>query len=288
MSSASSTQSAVRQTVEEIGSTASYAVVRATYAFNANGDPFQLVTTPDGQYYTYWGQPPYTESGAWIQPKALLALGEANLGGKIVEPHGAVFLGGSAHDVHFTPLVGRARIPDDLAPAAVQSSACAFRSEWPPALLVDLHRLVRSDGAGTVLFGSSWAQLQFNLGQYDPQSATERLYDEVTVDEYFSNSSDYAPPTIESIDVQRTGGAVTLSVQAGDASGISQVVVAYRAPGGTWQNIKLAPDISGRWTGAAAAADPYIVQVVDQGGNVAVEAAQGPQEQTVYFPFIRR
>lgn len=286
--SASPMQSLVRQTTEEMRRTASYAVVRATYAFNVKGDAFQLTTTPDGQYYTYWGQPPYTESREWIQPKAVLALGEANLSGMIVEPHGAVFLGGTSHDVPFTPLAGRAGILGVPAPAALQPASLAANSEWYPPMRVDLHRLERADGAGTVLFGSSWAQLQFTLGQYDPHSATERLYDEVIVDEYFSNSPDYTSPTVESIDVQRTGATVTLMVQAGDASGISQVVVAYRGPGGTWWTIELVPDSAGGWTGTAAPAERYIVQVVDQGGNVAVEAVQGPQEQAVYFPFVKR
>lgn len=139
-------------------------MVRATYAFNANGDPFQLVTTPDGQYYTYWGSRPTPNRAHGFSLRRSSRVGEANLSGKVVEPHGAVFLGGSAHDVRFTPLVGRARIPDDLAPAAVQSSAVASRPEWRPAMLVEpashgairreRHRLVREQlGAAAIQFG---------------------------------------------------------------------------------------------------------------------------------------
>lgn len=112
------------------------------------------------------------------------------------------------------------------------------------------------------------------LGQYDADSGTERLYQEMRFDSYYSTSGDRQPPALSGVQavLDAAGTQARLKVEARDASGILRVLVTATQGQGRWQSWDLAYDpAADKWTGAmpATAETRYFVQVVDGAGNVA-------------------
>jgi hypothetical protein len=144
------------------------------------------------------------------------------------------------------------------------------------------------------------------LGQYNAPSQTERLYEQMTFDSYFSENPDTELPAITHIDgvFDEATGSGHLKVEAADASGILRVVVAYTEGQGQWLSRDLAFDAAKvKWTGiiSGTADTRYIVQVVDGAGNVAVSDNKGlfhrlvrplpliePLPNRLYLPLVVR
>jgi hypothetical protein len=144
------------------------------------------------------------------------------------------------------------------------------------------------------------------LGQYNDDDGTERLYNQMTFDTYYSTSSDTVPPAILHtdgvLDAVHTRGA--LKVEATDGSGVRRVVVAYTDGQGAWNSQDLVYDAAAlKWVGAITGTleTRYFVQVVDGAGNVSVDDNKGqyhllapsvrliPTSSTlVYLPLVVR
>ena len=228
--------------------------------------------TGDGIYYTF-GNLVHTGDGEPIQPKYTVDL---SLPG--TKAHGVVFKGGIYTDVtSFNPVVDRAfteTIP--LAEPAFTAT------HWYPALPHRLNRLERSDNLVTL------------LGQFNPQSKTERVYDRLSFDVYYHTSSnDWKPPSIARMSSELGVGSALITVGAWDNSGIEVVVIAYTDGDGSWASADLTESGSLR-TGSipASAGTEFFVQAVDKAGNVAVYDCNGkyctPGDSlfAIYLPLV--
>ena len=239
----------------------------------------QLVTTPDGNYYTFSGERPRAESSEPVQPKFRFTLGEVDRDGQLLDPRGVLFQRATYRDIPgFTPLIERAGILGVPDTRNAQPPPVFDAPNWYPSRPVSLRQVERTAGTGTVLFGRSEAQLLFYVGQYHAGLGTERLFDEIVLDEYYSVSEDRDAPTIESVEAQPVGGTTEVEVRAGDPSGVERVVTAYTDEQGSWESVDLTwNDTSGAWQGTIPVSGnlAFFVQAVDMAGNVAVDDNDG-------------
>lgn len=143
-------------------------------------------------------------------------------------------------------------------------------------------------------------------GQYDSQTQTERLFDNMTVDVYYSNSNDETAPTISTLSQAEQGNQVRVSVPVTDNIGVQRVVVTYttgpRDDGlgnfsGEWLSVELTLNGNNTWSGTIPAGNntSFFIQAVDTAGNVAVDdnngryftAGTSPTE-SIYLPLVIR
>jgi hypothetical protein len=125
-------------------------------------------------------------------------------------------------------------------------------------------------------------QLVMIPAQYQPltnESGVERRFREITYTVYHSNTNDFLPPTIWTVEAFPRVNTTDVAVQTTDFSGVVRVVVAYTIGDGRWQTIDLnrSSQTSDRWTGILPFHRPleYVVQVVDGGGKVTIEHGRG-------------
>jgi hypothetical protein len=215
-------------------------------------------TTADGTYFALDGRA-QMEAGAPIQPLFFTDASDAR-GGSL---HGALFTGGTYTDrPGFDPLI--AQPVNEYREAGEPAFTAAG---WHPAVPF----AVRGDEAG-----AGRETLVALLGQYRNDNRTERLYDRLAFDLFYSTSPDRLSPTIGRVSAAATGGLVRVKVAADDFSGIYRVVVAYTAGGGSWASVDLTYDGAMRkWVGHIPAGAAWFVQAVDRAGNVAVAHNKG-------------
>jgi len=224
-------------------------------------------STSNGDYYTFGGLV-HSGNGEPIQPKYI-----ADVSFPETKAHGVVFKGGLYTDVMpFDPVIDRA-----IAEIATLPEPTFSAPGWYPALLHKLNHLERGDKLVTL------------LGQFNAQSQTERVYDELGFDIYYHTSSnDWAAPTITSVSSVVNASATEITVGCTDTSGIYKVVIAYTTNDGRWHSTDLAWDSeSGMWGGSipTTASIEYLVQVIDNAGNVA--SATAPESwHEIYLPLI--
>ena len=231
-----------------------------TYQFPA----FTSETTDDGVYYSLDGVVESTD-GQPIQPKYTT---NADFPGTTA--HGVVFTGGQYGDIaSFDPVVEQALTLTIASSVLVEPPFTALN--WHPATFFRLNSLETLSGMT--------ANLVAVLGQFNPDTGVERLYDEISFDVYYHTSSeDWATPTITSVSSAANGSATDITVGCTDASGIYKVVIAYTANDGSWHGADLAWDSGeGMWTSTIPITTPieYFVQAIDNAGNVAGDDNNG-------------
>ncbi len=227
-------------------------------------------STGDGLYYTFGGLT-HAGNGEPIQPMYV-----AGLSFPTTKAHGVVFKGGTYVDmISFDPVV-------DVAITETNTLAePAFSAPgWYPSQLHRLNRLERGDRLVTL------------LGQFNPQTQTERVYDRLSFDVYYhTTSSDWTAPSITSVGCEQVADGAAITVKANDASGIEAVVVAHTDGSGTWASTSLTAS-EGKWQGSLSAGPgtEFFVQVVDKAGNVAVDDNGGGYFTfyTIYLPIVLR
>lgn len=212
--------------------------------------PLVPVSSAEGVYYTFGGQT-HSGDGEPIQPKYL-----ADLSFPQTHLHGVMLRGGTYSDLpSFDPVIEQV-----ITATATLSEPLFSAAGWYPALFYRFNELGLTDRLVTV------------LGQFQPETATERLYERLSFDLYYHDSSgDWQAPAITSVVSDVTGSLATLTVKANDASGVAGVVVAYTDNQGTWASVELVEN-AGQWSGEipAGANTEFFVQAVDNAGNVAV------------------
>jgi PKD repeat protein len=220
-------------------------------------------STDDGLYYSFSGLV-HASNGEPIQPKYT-----ADLSFPGTRAHGVVFKGGVYTDVaSFNPVVDRA-----ITETITLDEPGFDESGWYPSLLHRFNRLERGDRLVTL------------LGQFNAYSQTERLYDRLSFDVYYhSSSDDWIPPVITGVSSELAGSTITVTVNASDASGIEAVVIAYTDGSGVWDSVSLEQN-QGAWLGSLSADAEFLVQVVDQAGNVAVWGGKD-RSNNVYLPLV--
>jgi hypothetical protein len=114
------------------------------------------------------------------------------------------------------------------------------------------------------------------MGQYRSDTSTERLYDRVNFDLYYSTSADFVAPTIYSVGGLVEGAVMHLKVGVNDPSGVHRVAVAYTTGQVRWQYVDLVYDSTmEKWRGDIPSGATWFIQAVDEAGNVAVSDNKG-------------
>lgn len=261
---------------------------RESINFTLPIDALTFTTTTFGDYYSFSGERPYAEANTTVQPKLLFKLNEVRVGNTILQPHGVVFLGGQYHsEPGFRPLIEKAAFADRLyasESSLMNAAAPQPQSNLQPSLPVAMQWLPESLNTGSILFGGEAAQLHVYAGQYDAQSQVERLFEDLTLDRYYSSLPDYDAPVINSLSLENEGATTKLRVVTIDSSGIYTVVVAYTNGQGKWESAPLVPTgQEDTWQGEFIAPDPIILQIVDRAGNVAVQVVE---QKSLFLPLI--
>ncbi len=273
------TPTAARHQAHEAGVTQEEQVTLLENGLTVNSISYQfpaLLTenTDDGLYYTFGGLV-HSGNDEPIQPKYT-----ADLSFPQTKAHGVIFRGGVYTDVlTFNPVIDRV-----ITETATLAEPAFSAPGWYPPLLHSLNRLERGDNLVTL------------LGQFNPQSQTERIYDRLSFDVYYhSSSNDWTPPEITAMSSAVTGGSASIVVGAEDISGIEAVVIAYTNGGGAWASVSLTQN-HGQWSGnfPASADTVFLIQAVDNGGNVAVNDHEGQYFRpgsgfvAVYLPLVMK
>ncbi|MCB0063925.1 MAG: hypothetical protein KDE19_17500, partial [Caldilineaceae bacterium] len=278
---------------------------RSTYFIDTAG--LQRVDTANGSYYTFSGQRPYAEANQSVQPQLQMILSAISADGALLTPRGVIFRG-AGYEVQgtLTPLIEPAGILDGQGQqgeflAKAQSAqrdsrlglmAGSALTVTTPTLPVHLGVLPQDGEGSALLAGSNPARLTVVAGRYDVVRNVQQLFQDVTVDKYYSADDDSTAPTIGAVQVVQGDSNDTITVQAMDESGIERVVVTFddtveRA----WRSIELIAT-NGVWQGTLPATPAYFVQVVDAAGNVAVQMAAedsaAPTATTVFLPLVVR
>jgi hypothetical protein len=230
--------------------------------------------TDDGLYYAF-GDLVHAGDGEPIQPKYT-----ADLSFPETKVHGVVFKGGVYTDeISFDPVV------DQALTETVPLDEPAFSAPgWYPSLPHRFNYLERGDRLVTL------------LGQFNPLSQTERLYDQLSFDVYYHTSSDdWTAPSVTRISSKLEGNTGNVTVDASDPSGIEAIIVTHTDGGGAWASVELTQSGS-LWREGFDANDDarFFVQVVDKAGNVAVqdnggkyfELGEDPFTAAVYLPLV--
>ena len=273
------TTTATRRQAHEAGVTQEEQVTLLGNGLTVNSISYQfpaLLTesTDEGLYYTFGGLV-HSGNDEPIQPKYT-----ADLSFPQTKAHGVIFRGGVYTDVlAFNPVVDRV-----ITETATLAEPAFSAPGWYPPLLHSLNRLERGDNLVTL------------LGQFNPQSQTERIYDRLSFDVYYhSSSNDWTPPEITAMSSAVTGESASIIVRAEDISGIEAVVIAYTDGSGAWASVSLTQN-HGQWSGnfPASANTVFLIQAVDNGGNVAVNDHEGQYFRpgsgfvAVYLPLVMK
>ncbi|MEM7129113.1 MAG: pre-peptidase C-terminal domain-containing protein [Chloroflexota bacterium] len=128
------------------------------------------------------------------------------------------------------------------------------------------------------------SMLLTQIGQYQPQSKSLRIYNDAQYDIYYSISLDEVQPDVTVVSsLYREGSqVVNIKVDASDPSGIQRVVVSYfkdnPTAGTNINTVDLRFDtVTHKWKGTFAGDDSYqfYVQVVDNAGNTRTDTNKG-------------
>ncbi len=208
-------------------------------------------------------------AGAPVQPRYYADV-TAPAAGQL---RGVLFLGGVYSDViGFDPQIARPHneYVNETAEPAFGASG------WFPAVPVSLQN--------SASISNSADTLVLSLGQFDPNSNTQRLFDQMALNTLYSFSADQTPAEILFVDgvLDRAAGKGRVKVDAQDGSGVKRVVLAFTdnslAGPQSWQSRDLTYDpVAGMWTGeiTGTVRSRFFVQAVDAGGNVAVADNKG-------------
>jgi hypothetical protein len=232
-------------------------------------------TTEQGTFYSYGGQVQQDDSRP-IEPRYSDPLATA-----VGEPHGAVLRSALGEELpDFDPVVDQA-----VWGIGSGGSEPAFDTPaWYPGTLLQLNQVGGQN------------ELAIGLGQFHGLSKTQRLYGAMDVDIYSSNSDDWEPPQLLTVESELQGDVVVVTVKAKDPSGIEGVVVAYTY-GGDWSSADLALS-NGVWNGdfLGSTATEFFVQVVDRAGNVTAFTRSGQymqpgdsyQPHAIFLPIVTK
>jgi hypothetical protein len=229
-------------------------------------------STEDGTFMAIDGWTHFS-AGEPIQPRFFADV-SAPAAGSL---HGAVFLGGVySETLAFDPVIA---LPYNEYVTSTDEPAFSA-SGWYPAVPFQVRT--------SVSVSTTAETLVTLLGQYNSDTGTEWLYEQMSLGTYFSSSPDTDPAEIAHLDgVLETASTGLIKIEATDASDIIRVVVAYTDGQGQWHSQDLTyKDAMLKWTGVISGTveTRYFVQVVDGAGNVALDDNKG-QYHPLSLPF---
>ena len=248
----------------------------------------EITSTEQGAFYALDGSV-HTRSGEPLQPRFYADVSAPQAG----VLRGVLFLGGVYTDrTSFDPVIVR---PFNEYVTSTVEPAFDAAGWYPPVPFNFTSRGVLS---------TSSAMLSTLLGQYNSQSGTERLYDQVALATYFSGDPDTQPPRITYLDgvLNASSERGLLKVEATDPSGVVRVLATFTNGGGVWSSQDLAYNaLTLRWAGeiTATSTTRYFIQAVDGAGNVGIAHNKGRyyglasavptvNVNRIYLPLLRK
>ncbi len=265
------------------------------YGLPGSFGAFGESTTSDGNVFDL-DQNTYFSAGAPVQPH-FYANVEAPAAGSY---RGTIFRGGTYSDVtNFDPVVALAYneyVGDTTEPSFSQPG-------WFPPVPYAIGGGDRTQTGDTLVL---------SLGQFDSQSSTQRIFGEMALDTLYSTAADQIKPEVLFVDgvLDSDAGKGLIKVEGSDASGVSQVVIAFTdnllSGAGEWYSADLEfDDSSQKWTGEITGTlqTVYFAQVVDTAGNISIADNKGryyslqsplplakgsPLGSTIYLPVVTR
>jgi hypothetical protein len=217
--------------------------------------------TEYGTYYSI-GDEVQAWPGRPIQPRAAFVLPEVS--GK--NPHGQLLISAAYQDYEsFDPVVVIPLTEETQPEPSFNAPGWYPNKLWAVNRFGDQHR-------STLV-----------LGQFEPNEAVERLYNELVLETYYTaDNDDFSPPIIWGIasDIAgETGFAATVE-------GAARVLVTYNIPDGTGGGILKSADLHQEvndpslWSLVPApdevlTATDYFIQAVDAAGNVSIASKEG-------------
>ncbi|RLC94306.1 MAG: hypothetical protein DRI77_11060 [Chloroflexi bacterium] len=237
---------------------------------------FVAHTTGSGVYYTVQG---YTDTqtiaGRPIQPLVISDVTELD-----TPARGVVVVAATYYTVAMDNPVIATLVTD-----TARTEPTFEYAGWYPTNIVAINRLGGSDNLVIV------------PAQFHSTSGVERLYTELTLRVYYTDTEDYMPPSIWSVESTRMGGTATFKIKASDdESGVAEVRINYEYAPSLWTSVGLTYSSStGLWEGEAnTSLDEfnYVVQVIDGAGNVSSSSNKGlyfaAEPNYLYLPLVMR
>ncbi|MFC1984080.1 PKD domain-containing protein [Chloroflexota bacterium] len=240
------------------------------------GYDLQIVNTDNGGYYTADGDAQATAFRP-VQPRIVIPLSVDSAG----PVHGAILLSGNFNDIpDFDPVITRPTNEWELVSEEIQLLPPSF---WP-AELATINTLETSSGLIQTLVVTPGQFLGTGTDENGQIIGVQRLYPNLGFQLTRSDSEDYESPVISGIDLSpsETDGYVDVTVQAGDGSGISRIlIIQYNVMTGeiiqAGEYSTDAPSLDNEFT--IEISNPrdtsLIIQVVDGAGNVATATGKG-------------
>ncbi|MBN2383333.1 choice-of-anchor D domain-containing protein [bacterium] len=233
--------------------------------FTFGSGTYQLITTPDGDYYELNGQSS-GEVGQTIQPHFVY---DSNLSGTVA--HGVIFRGGTyTLNSSFNPVIAvpRSTNPD------LGEGPLPLVSGFTPCIRVSYGSSGGSSQKATNKTGQT--TMVVHTGYFVEANALEHHFDDMQLTIYYSNEEDESYPIITDPGPngfhQVEGLNVQFSVSVTDPEGIFRVLVSYNEEiDQTWETLDLVYQTStDLWTASLELIGSilYYVQAVDINGNV--------------------
>jgi hypothetical protein len=241
----------------------------------------EQTNTDDGTFYSLTSEV-LALPGRPVQPRGSYILDQIG----VLEPRGQLLVGATFNDIpYFDPVVVIPSSEDTLPEPAFSADG------WFPVKLWAVNHFGDQDRSTLV------------AGQYDPNTETERLYDTMTLDTYYTTAGnpDVEPPVIWAIlsDVDEVTNNVTFAALVGGELENSEVdiplrvIVTYTVPdengGFLLKMVELERDEMNNdpslWVMSATEGPiqfdesmEYYVQAVDEAGNVAISSKEAFHE----------
>jgi hypothetical protein len=228
-----------------------------------------------GSYFTLENEvETYVAGGRPIQPRS-----SVNVSAEGFLAKGVLWTGGTFIDAaNFDPVISNV-ITDEL---YLDPEPVYALDYWFPVSLGSINRYLSIEG-------ESLARLAVVPGQYKPEgngnsNGTQRLYTSLDFEVYHApfDNTDFVAPSIWDTQAWRDTNGPTVNFEAlvtDDGSAIERVVVMYRPLNQhTWHLLDLAYDPATQLaTGSTGIGAPfeYVVQAVDNSGNVAIALDYG-------------
>jgi hypothetical protein len=235
--------------------------------------------TTYGTYYTINGYS-NSENHSPVQPLYWHTIASAF--GKF---HGAVILNGRYRiETNFNPVVDEAY---DLNATQSFTEPTFQESNYYPATLQVPNELLNRDD-------SRERQFTTLTGQFNSRDIAARVYETMTVQNYFSSLAEFEPPQIIQVAHTYVNGQLTVTVNLTDPVGLYKVLMVYDPRDLFIYSVELTDaNGDGVWTTSLpiTSTATYYIQAVDNAGNVALDDNHGQHYavwQHLYLPLITR
>src|SRR5262249_45005562 len=136
------------------------------------------------------------------------------------------------------------------------------------------------------------------LNQYrgSANSGELRLYHALTYTVFYTDATDLTPPVIQTVSFAKTPAGVEVTARLAESGEpLHQVIATFTTGNGRWQSLALSENsATNTWHGMLPLTTAeFVVQAVDQAGNVGVNDNQGKYfniggKNRLYLPIVNR